>query len=984
MEASCVEWDASVDAWSSYGCVLTNQKADGTLECECDHLSDYAAEFRSIGTNFLETAAYFDDVTFQDLIAALPALLLLACLTIVFGTLMIMSFKHMKAKLRRAAETELLNPDSAGLFQAALQEENIAKYLVRQAVDFAHQEAALDNFLMEYDEVVGSLQTKDAQAERRHMLLKQVYEKANNGNGLTPVRFGSFLHTIKTDIDNQLGFEQSNNLNSALSDMNNDNTISGKPRTELSGGRLPPTPDYHSDVVHSSGEIREGDLRALFALIDESNDGLVSGRELYQFIRMMNPHFNVHEVDAILDLMIYSGDENHDGQISCEEFVHFFMRITSILTDDRFDANLRYWSKIKKFQDEIKHVSEHEDIKDILEKQARKWERTHTLDEPEHTTVSHEGEFPPPLFEPARDTAADRDDFLVDEVLIAKQLVDHKISQLDKVRNFSKNFSRGMKVNHPIVTLFTEFTEMHRHQQIMVLWVDMCSAFFVEALLFDFESGGKRGELSADEVATTAALSENINTDWRAQLEAYAVFGVLGGIVGSIFSIVVIALFMTAMRKERQVERFDELAKHTLTKTEDLSDKMPVEELQYELFTAVSRRRLGIRHYEYYESLRLRQKRTPIPKDFIFGILEMNIAEIEVLLESAKRRRMEADQEHVDHIMNVSGSRGLKAFWKRHTMWKAIEKKHEWEELEFHLQKVSLFKRQLYIQNLQAYKKMGVVRGYMFWSWIVDDDEKFEVITDTQKGRARYLIAAWTISVLWSAWCLMYTLTFLFRADNVDPITEEQKLDPVDWMKSFGVGVVFDFVVFTPFSIFWRVAIIPVIIVWFLEGKVSAHFHNQSPEEILGIGQHDFYEPKGPEEKRRTERKFSVIAFQNTLMSGRESYDTHLNQFNEFKESLPLTLVPQRPPPIAGVDPSVGSFRQPRSTSETDGARGIVDSPSDYLRSLHHAEDGILGEPGAPTTPLWRNFSVRGLFTRSASNLSSGDFENDEDIVIRM
>jgi Ca2+-binding EF-hand superfamily protein len=978
--ASCVAWDAAIDAWSGNGCVLANQKADGTLECECEHLSDYAAEFAFIGTNFLETAAYFDDITFQDLIAALPALLLLTCLVVVFATLVIISLMHMRSKRRREAETELLNPNSAGIFQAVLQEENIAKYLVRQAVHFAHQEAALDNFLMGYDEVVGSLQTRDASVERRHMLLKQVCKNSNNGNGLTPIVFGKFLSTRKADISDKLGVEQSNNLNSALSNTN-DSTLNGMQLMDSSGGFVVPTPDYNSDVVHTSGEIRETDLRALFALIDDSQDGLVSGRELYQFVRMMNPHFNVHEVDEILDLMIYGGDEDHNGQISCEEFVHFFMTITSTLTDERFDANLRYWAKIKRFQDEMKLVSEHEDIKDILENQAKKWERAHHLDE--HGMVSHEGKDPPPLFEPVRDAAADRDDFLVDEVLIAKQLVEYKISQLDKLRDFSSNFFEGMKSNHPVVTLFTEFTEMHRHQQIMVLWVGMCSEFFIEALLFDFEAGGKRGDLSADEFAANAALDEGINTDWRAQLEAYAVFGILGGIAGSIFSVVVVTLFLTAMRKEKQVRRFEELAKHTITKTEDLSDKVPVEELQYELSMAVSRQRLGIRHYEYYKSLRLRQKRIPIPKDFILGILEMNIAEIKVLLESAKMRRQEADWDHVDHVMRITGSRGLKAFWKRRAMWKDIDKKHEWEELEFHLEKVSLFERQLYIQNLRAYEEMGIMRGYMFWSWMVDDDEKFEVIADTEKGRTRNLVAAWTMSILWSMWCIMYTLAFLFRADDVDPITEEQLLDPVDFMKAFGVGVLFDFFVFTPFSIFWRVVIIPGIIVWFLGGKVSAHFHNQSPDQILGIDQHNFADSQGPEEKRKTERRFSVTAFQNTLLSGRESYDAHLNK---FKEPLPLAIVPQRSTPNAGVDPSVGSFR-PKKPSGTDALAspsGIIDSRSDYFRSLHRAESSILGGSGTPSTPLWRHFSVRRMFTRSPSTLSPREFDNDEDIVIRM
>jgi Ca2+-binding EF-hand superfamily protein len=932
-----VAWDASINAWSGDGCVLTNQKvADGTLECKCDHLSDYAAEFASIGTNFLETAAYFDDITFQDLVAALPALLLLASLVVVFATLVIITYKRMEKKFRREAEEGILNPDSAGIFQAALQEENIAKYLVQQAVNFAHQEAALGNFLMEYDEVVGSLQTGDAQIGRRHMLLKQVCENANNGHGLIPIKFGKFLRTRNADIGNALGSEQSNNLNSALSNTNS-NTLNdilyqhstvppigitvpagckgrfesvalesqdpvafgdlgavlGLPPTSPSllvppplqkaGSGMPrmDSPDYHSNVVHASKTgLRETDLHVLFGLIGDSQDGLVSGRELYQFVRMMNPRFTVHEVDAILDLLIYSPLVFVDGQISREEFVHFFMIITSILTDERYDANLRYWTRIKTFQDRMKHVSEHEEIKDILKKQANKWERAHQLDG--HGMVSIEGKYPPPLFEPVRDSAADRDDFLVDEVLIAKQLVDYKKSQLDKVRDFSSNFIQGIKINHPIVTLFTEFTEMHRHQQIMVLFVDICSGFFVEALLFDFEAGGKRGELTADEVATSAVLDGDINTDMGAQLEAYAVFGILGGIAGSIFSVVVVTLFMTAMRKEKKMGRFDALAKQTLT-TKNLSDKMSVEELQYELSTAVARQRLGIRHYAYYNSLRLRQQRTPIPKDFVFGIFEMNIAEIELLLESAKRRRQEADEDHVDHIMNLSSSRGLKAFWERRAMWKVINKKHEGEELAFHLEKLSLFERQLYIQNCKACEEMGSMRGYFFWGWIVDDDEKFEVITVTQTGRIRYLVAAWTISIVWSTWCIMYTLTFLFRADNVDPVTEKQLLDPVDWIKAFVLGSFFDFIIFTPFFIFWRVTIIPVIIVWFLGGKVSAHFHNQSPDEILAIGQHEYYNSKEPEKKRKTEEKFSV-----TLSSRRKSYGANLTGQLQHQHSTVL------------------------------------------------------------------------------------------------
>jgi len=146
----------------------------------------------------------------------------------------------------------------------------------------------------------------------------------------------------------------------------------------------------------------------------------------------------------------------------------------------------------------------------------------------------------------------------------------------------------------------------------------------------------------------------------------------------------------------------------------------------------------------------------------------------------------------------------------------------------------------------------------------------------------------------------MFTLTWLFRADNVDPETGEQLLDPIDWMKSFGVSSIFDFVVFTPITIFWRIAIVPVIVVWLLEGSISAHFQNSS-KSIL-----NFSRENDGEVTDASEATFSVSAFQNTLV--RENYTTRLAGLVEHNELVKREMSSSRGG-LASPSSSQTSFR---------------------------------------------------------------------------
>jgi hypothetical protein len=89
-------WDGT--GWSSDSCTLLAQDGD-SLECDCRQLQDqgtgdgdnekpvvpmgrqsYAAQFKSIKRNVVQTILYIDDITAQDVLQALPAFLFLAVL----------------------------------------------------------------------------------------------------------------------------------------------------------------------------------------------------------------------------------------------------------------------------------------------------------------------------------------------------------------------------------------------------------------------------------------------------------------------------------------------------------------------------------------------------------------------------------------------------------------------------------------------------------------------------------------------------------------------------------------------------------------------------------------------------------------------------------------------------------------------------------------------------------------------------------------
>ena len=101
---------------------------------------------------------------------------------------------------------------------------------------------------------------------------------------------------------------------------------------------------------------------------------------------------------------------------------------------------------------------------------------------------------PPPVFQPNRDEAVRTDTYITDSIVGMKDLVEHKLHQGKGSCSAMSRFISGLKRYHPYVNMFTEFTGLHTHQQAMILMVNVMSAIFTQALLFDFNVGDESTE----------------------------------------------------------------------------------------------------------------------------------------------------------------------------------------------------------------------------------------------------------------------------------------------------------------------------------------------------------------------------------------------------------------------------------------------------------------------------------------------------------
>ncbi len=279
---------------------------------------------------------------------------------------------------------------------------------------------------------------------------------------------------------------------------------------------------------------------------------------------------------------------------------------------------------------------------------------------------------------------------------------------------------------------------------------------------------------------------------------------------------------MPSQFKFRQTERFHHLAKTREPILDSLDpDMFTVERLKFEKNLARSRAKLAKEYYTIYELEQRKNQRTPLPLDIILGVMNLDVEKAEELLQEALKYQQQQDDKFVEYQLRLQGSRGIAGFFRRRKFYQKLEAQHSLEALNFHLAELSKFDRSLYQQNLIISESMGFIEHAMFWSVLVDDDEKPETLDASLKGYKRYIISAWATSILWCAFCLLFILTWLFRIDNAD----SESYSIVSWLKSFGVSSIFDFLVFTPISILFKGVIVPILVTLLLRTRISKSFN---------------------------------------------------------------------------------------------------------------------------------------------------------------
>jgi hypothetical protein len=368
--ASCAFWDVEKEVWSDKGCSL-NEQVNGSLSCTCTHLTDYVAQFSTIGANFLATLSFIAEISLEDLLAALPALAFFGTLCGIFIYAMIRSHKTYKDAEKERILEELNDPATAVLFQLALQEENVARFLIGQSTK-SNGKNKLKSALVSYEEM-----------------------------------FMAYCL---------------------------------------------------SDGTASAAKAEQ--IRTLFNAIDVNGDEELSATELFKFFRFANPEISKEDITKMTGLVKFSNNATGVGVITCDEFVKFFSIITQNLDQKRFDMNISFWLTVKQTESKIlKSVGLSDTSPDVLAKEAVGWAQETRL-----TLKDDAAPLPPPMFEPWREQETEQDTKELDEMLVAKALVEHNTQQLKDFTNVRGNFWKGMCINHPIVNLFSDFTDLHRHQ----------------------------------------------------------------------------------------------------------------------------------------------------------------------------------------------------------------------------------------------------------------------------------------------------------------------------------------------------------------------------------------------------------------------------------------------------------------------------------------------------------------------------------------
>lgn len=116
--------------------------------------ADYAAQFRAIGSNFVQTVLYIDDISLQDVLAALPAVIYMGVLLSLLTVTIVRAYWTHWRQARKVILQESLNMRTSILFQKLVQPKSIMKYFMRETV---LEQGETELMLIEFDELMRSL-----------------------------------------------------------------------------------------------------------------------------------------------------------------------------------------------------------------------------------------------------------------------------------------------------------------------------------------------------------------------------------------------------------------------------------------------------------------------------------------------------------------------------------------------------------------------------------------------------------------------------------------------------------------------------------------------------------------------------------------------------------------------------------------------------------------------------------------------------------
>jgi hypothetical protein len=226
-----------------------------------------------------------------------------------------------------------------------------------------------------------------------------------------------------------------------------------------------------------------------------------------------------------------------------------------------------------------------------------------------------------------------------------------------------------------------------------------------------------------------------------------------------------------------------------------------------------------------------------LPKVLLLGILQEHKEAVGKIVKGARKRQRKVDKQEAKRRFKSETDqpgflalvkKNFLAYFVRKRIKQEIESERDAEAFEFHLSQIDGMDQARHSQNIKKHEQMGAIKGFVYFHYIMDHDEQIEIISDATNGRKRYIIAAWFVSIVWTAWCNFYVLLWLMRLN--DPGMDENgnplpaSVAPLDWVWAFCIGSVMDFVILTPGNIMLSVVLLPFFIVWASKAQTSASY----------------------------------------------------------------------------------------------------------------------------------------------------------------